>query len=202
MVIRTSVDVPKGGMITTTYASTLDGTMERRKFIRESKLFDCGCERCCDPTEMQTYLSALKCPKNCTPSSSSYMLPDEPLDYDSKWTCLGCSHSINASCMESIVKPIKEEIESIKDRNKLIPMLEMVLTKYSDVVLHPNHYLMLGVVHSLSQFYGRFNGWLMEDLDLGDIKRKEMFCRKFLEILDIIEPGMSRIRGGTRKILF
>ena len=51
-----------------------------------SKHFQCDCERCCDPTELGTYLSALKCMK----CSVGYYLAQDPLSESSAWKCEAC----------------------------------------------------------------------------------------------------------------
>jgi len=33
-----------------------------------------------------------------------------------------------------------------------------------------------------------------------DIARKESYCREFLEIIDVLDPGLTRLRGGLLTI--
>jgi hypothetical protein len=48
-------------------------------------MFTCKCPRCCDPTELGTFLSAMKClDGDCT---DGYLLPSDSLDPDSDWIC-------------------------------------------------------------------------------------------------------------------
>lgn len=62
-------------------------------------------------------------------------------------------------------------------------------------VLHKNHYLCLGAKHSLCQLYGRYEGYLIQHLPLDKLKVKEDYCRDLLEVVDVLEPGYSRLRG-------
>ena len=49
------------------------------------RMFTCKCQRCSDPTEMGSFLSAMRCPeKDC---SDGFLLPSDSLDPDSDWIC-------------------------------------------------------------------------------------------------------------------
>ena len=72
--------------ISITYTDSLWPTLDRRQHLAYSKHFQCDCERCCDPTELGTYLSALKCMK----CSVGYYLAQDPLSESSAWKCEAC----------------------------------------------------------------------------------------------------------------
>lgn len=57
--------------------------MKRREHLKESKFFDCVCARCSDPTELGTYLSAIKC-QQC---KDGLLLSSAPLLADATWHC-------------------------------------------------------------------------------------------------------------------
>lgn len=61
IIVRAAAGIRKGENITTMYTHALWGTQARREHLRETKYFSCTCKRCEDPTEMGTYLSALRC---------------------------------------------------------------------------------------------------------------------------------------------
>lgn len=71
---------------------------------------------------------------------------------------------------------------------------EMFLNKYRNV-LHPTHYIALGVKISLSQLYGKIDGYLINELNEELLMRKKELCEEILKIFDVIEPGYTRIRG-------
>lgn len=192
MIVRNVIPLKKGDMITTTYTHTLDGTLDRRTHVKHSKLFECLCQRCQDPTEMGTYFSAVKC-KACT---GGYLIPVDPLKFEPVWGCDNCEHSVPNKSVDMILERIKDEIEEAEQVQSVIELLECVLQKHSGKSVHPNHFLMVSVLHSLSQYYGRVKGWAMSDLSLDSLRRKEEICRKLLKVIDIIEPGLSRIRGN------
>jgi len=56
---------------------------------------------------------------------------------------------------------------------------------------------MLGVKHSLCQLYGKAADYLIPDLSDELIKRKRDICEELLPIFDVLEPGMSRLRGRS-----
>ena len=57
--------------------------MKRRQHLKESKFFDCVCERCRDPSELGSYAGALVCSK-CL---SGNILSTNPLDPNANWQC-------------------------------------------------------------------------------------------------------------------
>lgn len=76
---------------------------------------------------------------------------------------------------------------SIKD-------FEDYLKRYANV-LHQNHYLILSAKHSLCQLMGRSDGFIINELDLSQLQRKEDYCRDLLSVVNVFEPGASRLRG-------
>jgi formylmethanofuran dehydrogenase subunit E len=72
-------------MLTTTYTDTLKTTLERRRNLKQTKIFDCDCKRCEDPTEYSTYGSSFLC-KNC----GGFIISRNPLDNNSDWMCEKC----------------------------------------------------------------------------------------------------------------
>jgi len=81
---------------------------ERRRTLRENWYFDCFCKRCSDPTEFESYLSAMKCQ-----SCSSNVLPINPLDQESDWKCKDCQTTVNPSQVLEIVATLLQEKENV-----------------------------------------------------------------------------------------
>lgn len=61
IVVKSATEIKKGQPLTTSYMSTLLGTLNRRDTLMKIKFFGCKCERCSDRTELGTYFSALRC---------------------------------------------------------------------------------------------------------------------------------------------
>jgi hypothetical protein len=92
----------------------------------------------------------------------------------------------------SRVHRIGDEVEALEESS--IPALEAFLTRYQNV-LHPNHYHCLGVQHSLCQLYGKAPGFLINDMTEMQLRHKRDLCRQLLKVVDVLEPGYSRLRG-------
>lgn len=108
------VPVRKGEQLTTTYTNTLKTTLERRRHLRQTKIFDCDCERCRDPTELSTYGSTMVC-ERCGGRVCSM----DPLDEASAWMCDECksrqSHEVKAR-----LKPRGRRVNLVTGEQNLI----------------------------------------------------------------------------------
>lgn len=189
--VRATTLIPKGSSINLSYAYTLQGTLKRREHLKESKFFDCACARCSDPTELGTYAGALKCPK----CGTGAVLSTEPLNSDAKWHCNNVScigYSVPGHSVKQLMERIGDEVEAM-DENDILA-LEEFLSRYKNV-LHPNHYHFLGVLHSLSQLYGKAPGYVINDMTESQLFRKRDICRQLLKVVNFLEPGYSRLRG-------
>ena len=49
--------------------------------------------------------------------------------------------------------------------------------------------------HSLTQLYGRVEEYLLDDLPDVVLEHKVDMCHLLLKVINVIEPGYSRIRG-------
>lgn len=94
-----SVPVNKGEQLTTTYTNTLRTTLERRRHLKQTKIFDCDCNRCCDSSELSTHGSAWICS-----SCGGLVESKNPLKNDSMWECNGCKlqFSVEVSIVERV----------------------------------------------------------------------------------------------------
>jgi Zn finger protein HypA/HybF involved in hydrogenase expression len=61
MHVRATTAISKGSQLYSCYTYTLSGTMDRQQHLMEGKYFQCQCERCSDPTELETHFSSMKC---------------------------------------------------------------------------------------------------------------------------------------------
>ncbi|KRT79705.1 SET domain-containing protein [Oryctes borbonicus] len=199
LTVRASTDILVNHPITLSYAYTLQGTLRRREYLLENKFFECRCKRCADPCELGTYTSALICPK----CNNGLVLSIDPLNNESSWTCNNKStkperrcpgYTVTAKSMQLLISRIQTEIDSIDSND--VESMEKFLDKYRNV-LHPTHFLCLGVKLSLSQLYGKITGYLLHELPDDLLYRKMEICREILKIFDVVEPGLTKIRGVT-----
>lgn len=87
---------------------------------------------------------------------------------------------------------IYEEFDAIGGND--VERIEKFMEKYSKT-LHPNHYVFLSAKHSLCQLYGKVDGFLINELSDAGLARKKKYCEELLNVIDILEPGTSRLRG-------
>lgn len=92
----------------------------------------------------------------------------------------------------SLVTKLYDELDAIGGND--INQIEMFMRKYSKA-LHRNHYIFLSAKHSLCQLLGKVDGFLINELSAELLRRKEDYCRDLLEVIDVLEPGSSRLRG-------
>ncbi|EFX83877.1 hypothetical protein DAPPUDRAFT_239494 [Daphnia pulex] len=207
MTVRASVPIMRGD-----YALALEGLRERQSLLRQSKLFECDCSRCSDPTECSTYLSAQRCQKCPT----GFVLPIRPLDEkETEWKGNLCSHKLTAVVVNRVVDKLKEEFETIgpNEVEKYFEILYLIIKvaikpflgtgrfegflKRHASLVHPNHFLFTSARQSLSQLYGRDEKYLVNTLTMEQLERKVAICRQLLDVPDVVEPGLTRIRGVT-----
>lgn len=206
-ILRPTKPIAKGSQLYATYAYTLSGTAERQKHLLEGKFFKCLCERCCDPTELGTNFSTLKCQQchsgdvlTSDPLSNLFhnstakisIFPAFPLFEDSTaiWKCNKCPFEDAAENVERLLKALQDEIESTSS----VESMENLLAKFGSV-LHPNHFIMISIKNSLVDSYGHVKGHLLVQLPDALLRRKIELCEELLEILDVFEGGKSRARA-------
>ncbi|KAI5755770.1 hypothetical protein M8J77_019534 [Diaphorina citri] len=184
------VNIRKGDIISTTYTQPFWGTMDRRLHLRMSKCFDCTCDRCKDPTELETYLGGILCSR-----CRHHVISTNPLDNLAKWKCIMCSHTLTAKQIAMGNDSIKSELAGL---DKTEPTgLEMFLDKFQaqDSVLHDQNQHIVQAKLALLQIYETS----VEELSEEQLIRKVNICRDLLSILDTLEPGITKLKA---KILY
>jgi hypothetical protein len=106
--------------------------------------------------------------------------------------CKKCNFTLNATFVMNLVTRLYDELDSLGGSD--INQIEMFMRKYAKT-LHENHYIFLSAKHSLCQLYGKIDGFLINELSVEQLKRKEEYCKSLLEVIDVLEPGSSRLRG-------
>lgn len=106
--------------------------------------------------------------------------------------CRKCSYTVSGKSILILLDRLFDELELL-DPNS-IKDYEDYLKRYANV-LHQSHYLILSAKHSLCQLIGRSDGFIINELDLTQLQRKEEYCRDLLNVVNVLEPGASRLRG-------
>ena len=134
--------------------------MRRRTDIKKYWFFDCACPRCSDPTELGTFMSAIR----CNACRAGYLLPENSLDprftqiviciawpnrilqdfssSRSDWSCCYCDTVVSFGAIDDVMSTLERQIGDVSESGKHgIAELEELLFHYSDL-LHPNHYIL------------------------------------------------------------
>lgn len=153
--------------------------------MTKGKYFLCKCARCEDPTELGTHLSSLKC-QQC---KNGILVQNKN---EALWKCLtnGCNET-NEN-IELILRNIRYHVNRI---GPFIDEIEAFLARYSDI-LHSNHYIFIEMKQRLAALI-RHMGERDESYTRSEklIKRKIELCKEILPLLDVLQPGISRLKG-------
>lgn len=82
-----------------------------------------------------------------------------------------------------------------------IEQLEQMVNKL-DKVLHRNHFYILEMKYMLSQLYGKAAGYLIHEMTDIMLERKERLCEDILRVYDVLQPGLSTVRGDSLGYMF
>lgn len=186
--VKVTVPVVKNTHITTMYSHALWGTQARRQHLKDTKYFACKCPRCRDPTELGTYLSAMRCLGDGNNSCNGTHLPEDPLDDDTEWACNKCGIKVQNSQVNMLIAQMGEEVENVQMMGGSVPMLENLLCRLS-TFLHPNHYHLYSIKHSLLQLYGRQPSYMSQEI----LAKKVQMCEGLIKITKTIDPGNARL---------
>ncbi|CAG4959972.1 unnamed protein product [Parnassius apollo] len=186
--VKVVVPVMKDHHITTMYSHALWGTQARRQHLKDTKYFSCKCPRCSDPTELGTYLSAMKCFGDGTKPCNGIHLPEDPLDDETDWACSECPVKVNNSQINMLISQMGEEVDGVLIMGGSVTMLENLLCRLS-TFLHPNHYHLYSLKHSLIQLYGRQPNYMSEEI----LEKKIKMCKDLIGITNTLDPGNARL---------
>lgn len=189
VVVRATIPIPRGEKIAICYTETLWGTLNRQRHLSQTKFFQCKCERCKDPTELETYVSGIYCPK-CTESPAGVLLPEDPLDENSDWLCRKCNGKHPSSFANHLIEKIGKELIALKKGSA--KECEKFIEKYSNV-LHPHHFYLNDVKLALCQMYGRLEGQNLIEMGDNVLNKKEALGLELLKIADVVSPGKQSI---------
>lgn len=190
-------NIPEGEVITCSYVDPALGTLERREILRQRYYVSCSCQRCSDPTEFDTYFTAIKC-KNLD-CHNGYLLPLFPLDPASEWRC-------NKGCCDIVTSPtyVAGLIQEV--RSQLMDMMSSswetfddMLEKYKTTVLHRHHYLVVQMQVELIKMIEKILQKFDEAQRIPLAKKLVELCRNCLAVINIVYPGCNTFRGKSKK---
>ena len=107
-------DIKAGEEILTSYLRSSMCSLTRRRALKEGWYFDCKCRRCCDRTELGTNMNTLLC-GDC---GTGHVLPRDPLDYDTSWSCDNCQASSSSETVLKTVEKFNEDIKQLYENDR------------------------------------------------------------------------------------
>ncbi|XP_059095829.1 uncharacterized protein LOC131890495 isoform X2 [Tigriopus californicus] len=170
------------------------GTRERRRKLNK-RLINCFCDRCTDPTECQSHSSAFICQK-CPPSNHGgqrpgVILPRNPMADESEWACQICNYTMTSDTADKLLHRLRDSLEATKCEDSEVKFKDFLRTNRD--ILHPNHYLMVACKESL--FNLKTSDARALDISIADKLEAVDLGLDLLKLVDILEPGLSEMRG-------
>ncbi|CAL7933797.1 unnamed protein product [Xylocopa violacea] len=172
--VKAVCHIQKGDHLSTMYTHALWATRARRAHLLETKYFSCHCKRCADPTELGTHLGTLICPQD-----NGFILPKDPLDFNSEWGCDLCPGILTASEVMQFVGKLEEDVDEVMGQARKDALVDL----YSRLtaLLHPGHQQCITVSHSLIQL-----------LSADDPKKPEL-CKRIIQTTQTLDPSGARL---------
>lgn len=128
--------------------------------------------------------------------------PLKPLDVElSEWACDKCPARVNGEEIADLMAKMSDEIDHTMEKEATVPAIETLMDKLS-IFLHPNHYHMFALKHTLIQLYGNHYDYAIETIDEKFLKRKLRFCDDLLQIVMLLDPYNIRLSVYTAVILY
>jgi len=189
-----AVDLEAGQEVLTTYQIPTTSTLTRRSNLRAGWYFDCTCNRCSSASELGTNINTLICPQ----CKQAQLSPESPLQFGSVWKC-PCGHEVSETVVKQIVENIIDATKDIidKQRNNVDKWLE--LEKSSLKLVHPQHEVMLEITKWLVPVLCRGPNQVTSEFPISLVRRKLKLAQSYLSVLDVVEPGFSKLRA---KVLY
>lgn len=193
--VRAKRAIIQGEELTIQYKNPLLGNVVRTTSLQRNWLFDCQCARCQDPTELGTYLSALRCRRD---GCEGMVLPRDFYHISISgdpgfWYCSSCDESIDSLSVETDLKRFDKLIRATSCLESVTVWeghLEAALSVFA-----PTHYLVMDITRVLIQLYGSLPGMRLKDLSSERLSRKAKMCQEYLHTYNRVDTGYSKWKG-------
>lgn len=188
MAVRASKVIKKGEQIFNSYTKFLWGTQQRRVHLAYSKNFLCKCERCLDPTEHGSNISALKCLR---PGCDNVLLPVDPLAIKSMWECSKCGFKLDHARVSRISDIFSKQIFSKILHEPMSAINCYLKDKLSTILPASNQFTIevkLQIILKMKQDPNY-------SMTLGDYEDIERYCLDIFSIIDRLSVGECFVRG-------
>lgn len=177
----------------------------RQEHLIKGKYFECDCRRCMDPAELGTHLSSIRC-QSCTLGFLMRLNNNT-----TAWNCLNCNATKLNEDIQLMLCECRREAQQIGQN---VEHIEAFIEKYTKL-LHPNHYLLIEIKQKLAAIIRHMiatttydDGGTNKCISSGSkkstdqrssmeclYKRKIQLCKDFVPLLDVLQPGISRLKA-------
>lgn len=188
MAVRASKLIKKGEQIFNSYTKFLWATLQRRVHLAYSKNFLCKCERCLDPTEFGSFISALRCVR---PDCNNVMLPLDPLVVTSPWQCKVCGLKLDHARITKIYDIFSKQIFN-KILNEPMTAINHYLKGKLSTILPPTNQFSIEVKLQIILKMKQDANYVMTVEDFEDIER---YCYDVLRIIERLTVGECYVKG-------
>ncbi|XP_012234310.1 uncharacterized protein [Linepithema humile] len=190
LTIYASVTIKEDEPILFNYTSSLLGTADRKEHLREGKYFECECSLCRDPYELESHLSSVLCP-HCKEGFVGMQDTSSlnPYERGSRWQCQMCKRTFSGRLIRATLNICRTLID---DCDIDIKSIEGLLKRLSRS-LHTNHFLMLSLKQKLLMLCRK--EIISPNPQKKIIQKMLDTCKEVYNVLDIVEPGISRLKG-------
>ncbi|XP_014206919.1 protein msta-like [Copidosoma floridanum] len=194
MSVHAALAVPADGIISFNYTSSLLGTIDRQEHLQIGKYFRCDCAVCTDPLESGSHLSCLLCPRckvgPVAPPRIGKTISN-PYSREARWQCQECKHQLSGCLVASslgIARGLVDEVDELGSFKAMENLLAKLVLSF-----HGNHYLVMALKNKMLGACRREIGSVNPQKKL--LGRMVQLGREVLAVLEIVEPGLSRLKG-------
>ncbi|KAG8034570.1 hypothetical protein G9C98_007646 [Cotesia typhae] len=143
-----------------------------------------------NPEELGANLSSIYCPR-CKEGLIRYEGKKmNPYLREKKWKCKKCQRFYSGALIKTTLELTKTRIDQADESR--IKELETLLKNFS-AMLHSNHFLMMSLKQKLLALYRKEITCLNPKKKI--LQRMMELCKGILQVLEIVEPGISRLKG-------
>ncbi|KAL7037454.1 hypothetical protein ACKWTF_009232 [Chironomus riparius] len=195
--VKAAKDIKKGEALSTSYTHVLWPTSVRQQHLMDTKYFTCNCERCNDPTELGTNFATLRCIGSDEGPCNGFQTQTSKFEF----SCNKCPIKVSMEHVNMITGRMNEEVDNLLSLSPNPATIEDLIEKLSPF-LHPNHYLLFNLKHTLVQLYGKHKDSPYDTLSIDNYKRKLSMCEEMIKVVSALDPLSIRIAFYTSILLY
>lgn len=144
----------------------------------------------------------------CTLCTLGHMIR---MDCKTIWKCLNCNATAPNDQIQLILRECRRQVQQTRPS---IEHIEAFIAKYTQL-LHSNHYLLIEMKQKLAAIIRHMSATAYNSVTTNNsnqciaigqktdrsssvnclLKRKIELCKEFIPILDILQPGISRLKA-------